>query len=310
MALMLGTYALAWGRSEAKHAEVVRAAAEDGSVDGLEVPWTGSLGVADLAEVLSTTRPDWRIVVTSLPGTMARVAGQTTFGLASPDPDGRRAAMADVANLRSAVESLNDELGSAVVSAIEVHSAPAGDDELSGRSALARSLDTIVEWDWDGAQILLEHVDAKVAGHAPAKGFLSLEDELDVIAENSVPVGILINWGRSAIELRDAGQVIDHLAMAREAGVLKGLIFSGVSAVTTAYGAAWADQHLPPSPQESESLLTAELMEDALRVAGPLDFTGVKMSWRGTSLEDGTVMLLRAAHTVAAISDRYRQTTP
>ena len=74
MALMLGTYALAWGRSEAEHAEVVSAASEDRSVDGLEVPWTGSLGIADLAEVLTATRPDWRIVVTSLPGTMARVA--------------------------------------------------------------------------------------------------------------------------------------------------------------------------------------------------------------------------------------------
>ena len=97
-------------------------------------------------------------------------------------------------------------------------------------SALARSLETITGWDWDGAQILLEHVDAKVPGHAPAKGFLSLEDELDVISENSLPMGILINWGRSAIELRDAAHVIDHVAMARQAGVLKGLIFSGASA--------------------------------------------------------------------------------
>ena len=37
----------------------------------------------------------------------------------------------------------------------------------------------------------------------------------------------------------------------------------------------------------------------ALRVAGPLDFTGVKMSWRGPSLRDGTVMLLEhGAHGV------------
>ena len=142
MALMLGTYALAWGRSEAEHAEVVKAASEDGWVDGLEVPWTGSLA-ADLPEVLTATRPDWRIVITSLPGTMARVAGQSTFGLASSDPDGRQAAMTDVANLRSAVAALNDGLGRAAVAAIEVHSAPRTQDAPSARDALVRSLETI-----------------------------------------------------------------------------------------------------------------------------------------------------------------------
>jgi len=308
MALMLGTYALAWGRSEAEHAEVVRAASEDRRVDGLEVPWTGSLAL-DLPAVLTATRPDWRIVITALPGTMARVAGQATFGLASPDPDGRQAAVTDVANLRSAVASLNDELGRAAVAAIEVHSAPRTPDAPSARSALARSLETITDWDWDGAQLLLEHVDAKVAEHDPAKGFLTLPDELEVIGANSLPMGVLINWGRSAIELRDAARVIDHVAMARQAGVLKGLIFSGASAVTTDYGEAWADQHLPASTQEPNSLLTEELMDDALRVAGPLDFTGVKMAWRG-SLQDGTEMLLDTARTVSAITDRYRHTTP
>ena len=309
MALVLGTYALAWGRSAAEHAEVVGAASEVGLVGGLEVPWTGSLGAADLAEVLTTKRPDWQVIVTSLPATLTRATAQPTFGLASRDPDSRQAAIADVANLRSAIASLNDDLGRAAVSAIEVHSAPASQDAGSARSGLARSLETITEWDWDGAQILLEHVDAKVTGHEPAKGFLSLEEELDVISENSLPVGILINWGRSAIELRDAAQVIDHVAMARRAGLLKGLIFSGVSAVPTDYGEPWADQHLPPSPQEPNSLLTIELMDDALRVAGHLDFTGAKMAWRGSSLQDGTVMLLDAARTVSAISDRYRQTT-
>ncbi|WP_457101626.1 DUF4862 family protein [Microbacterium sp. P5_E9] len=308
MALMLGTYALAWGRSEAEHAEVVRAASEHGWIDGLEVPWTGSLA-ADLPEVLTATRPDWRIAITSLPGTMAQVAGQPAFGLASSDPDGRRAAMTDAANLRSAVAALNDALGRAAVAAIEVHSAPRTQDVPSGCSALARSLEAIADWDWDGAQLLLEHVDAKVAGLAPAKGFLTLQDELEVITENSLPIGILINWGRSAIELRDAAQVIDHVALARESGVLKGLIFSGASAVATDHGEAWADQHLPASRHEPNSLLTAELMDDALRVAGPLDFTGVKMAWRG-SLQDGTEMLLDTARTVSAITDRYRHTTP
>ena len=218
--------------------------------------------------------------------------------------------MTDAASLRSAVASLNDALGRAAVSAIEVHSAPTPHDAASARSALARSLDTITGWDWDGAQILLEHVDAKVQGHAPSKGFLSLEDEIDVISEGSLPVGVLINWGRSAIELRSAARVVDHVAMARESGVLRGLIFSGASAVATDYGEAWADQHLPPSSHERDSLLTAEMMDDALRVAGPLDYTGVKMSWRRPSLREGTVMLLSTARMVSALSVRNRQSIP
>jgi hypothetical protein len=218
--------------------------------------------------------------------------------------------VADAASLRSSVVSLNDTLGRAAVSAVELHSAPTAHDVTSARGAFARSLDIVTGWDWDGAQILLEHVDAKVDGHAPDKGFLSLEDELDVLSEGSLPMGVLINWGRSAIELRSAARVVDHVAMARDAGVLRGLVFSGVSAVPTRYGEAWADQHLPPSAHEVDSLLTAEMMDNALRVAGPLDFTGVKMSWRAASLREGTVMLLSTARLVSALGSRYRQSIP
>jgi hypothetical protein len=310
MSLVIGSYALTWGRSAAQHSEVVDAAADESSVGGLEVPWTGTLAIGDIADVLRTTRPDWRVVVTSLPGTMGQFATQPAFGLASTDADGRRAALKDAANLRSAVMALNDTVGRAAVSAIEMHSAPTAQDVASAGLALARSLETITGWDWDGAQILLEHVDAKVAGHPPAKGFLSLEDEINVIDRDSLPIGVLINWGRSAIELRSAAHVVDHVSMARQAGVLRGLVFSGVSAVATDYGDAWADQHLPASPQERDSLLTTELMDDALRAAGPLDFTGVKMSWRGPSLRDGTVMLLSTARLVSEISVRCSPTIP
>jgi len=305
--LLLGSYALTWGRSDAQQAEVVAVAAEESSVGGLEVPWTGSLALAD---ELRTIRPDWQFVVTSLPGTLTHCATQPGFGLASIDPEGRGAALADAARLRMAIASINDSLGRAAVSAVEFHSAPTPQDMRSARSALARSLDWITGWDWGGAQILLEHVDAKVADHAPAKGFLSLEDEIEVIGGNSLPVGILINWGRSAIELRSAARVVDHVAMARQAGVLRGLIFSGVSAVASDYGGPWADQHLPPTSHERGSLLTAELMDDALSVAGPLDYTGVKMSWHGPSLRDGTLMLLSTARMVSAMSVRYAQTIP
>ena len=310
MALVLGTYALAWGRSAAEHAQVVDAVAKESLVDGLEVPWTGSPAMPDLVDVLRTSRLDWQVVITCLPRTLAQLAPRPRFGLASPDPDGRQAALTDAASLRSAVASLNDAVGRSAVSAIEVHSAPAPQDAPSARTALARSFDTITGWDWDGAQILLEHVDAKVPDHVPSKGFLSLEDEIDVVSGGSLPVGVLINWGRSAIELRSAAHVVDHVAMARESGVLRGLIFSGASPVATDYGEPWADQHLPPSSYEKDSLLTAEMMDAALRVAGPVEYTGVKMSWRRPSLREGTVMLLSTARMVSALSVRNRQSIP
>lgn len=309
MTLVVGGYALTWGRSAAQQAEVVNAMSASLAVGGLELPWAASIGSDQLVAVLGTTRPDWRVVITDLPGTMTRLEEQPTFGIASSDPAGRRAALTELATLRSAVTSLNDKVGRATVGAVEIHSAPQPFDVPAARSALARSLETISGWDWDGAHLLLEHVDAKVTGHRPSKGFLALEDEIGVIAGDTLPVGILLNWARSAIELRSAARVVDHVVIARQAGLLRGLIFSGVSPKTSAYGDAWADEHLPMSVIEPRSLLTVELMEDALRAAGPLDYTGVKMSWRSPLLSEGTAMVLGTARRVAAISDRIQTAT-
>src|SRR5438034_923832 len=71
--------------------------------------------------------------------------------------------------------------------------------------AFRRSLDELRAWDWRGAALSVEHCDAFVPGQAPAKGFLALGAEIDAIraSHGATPVGVAVNWGRSAIEARD-----------------------------------------------------------------------------------------------------------
>ena len=49
---------------------------------------------------------------------------------------------------------------------------------------------------------------------------------------------------------------------------LRGLIFSGVAAVDTRWGRAWADLRLPLSTDEPASLMTPQRVTDCVLVAG------------------------------------------
>jgi hypothetical protein len=113
-----------------------------------------------------------------------------------------------------------------------------------------------------------------------------LTDEIRAVA--GLPIGIMINWGRSAIELRDPDRVVDHVRQAREAGVLEGIEFSGVDSRPSLYGDAWADQHPPFRPDGDRvghdgSLLTAERARTCLDEAGEVDFVAVKFNWHSST---------------------------
>ena len=81
--------------------------AERNLATALEIPFTDSIH----------EDPDWfvaqvrgrfhRGVVTALPGTMKRFAEEPSFGLASNDDEGRRAAVEWVTGVRRAAEELN-----------------------------------------------------------------------------------------------------------------------------------------------------------------------------------------------------------
>lgn len=272
---------------------------------GLELPWTGSIHPHDDAWLTANLPSRFEVVLTSIPGTMGKLGQDAAFGLASADNDGRAAALAEALRMREAVLRLNDTLGRRAVLAVELHSAPR---ETGAVDALASSLDVLGDSaDWDGALLTIEHSDAHVPGQAPEKGFLTLTQEIEALALARGDLGIALNWGRSAIELR-GDDVVTHVREAEAAGVLRGLMFSGAAAVETAFGYPWIDAHHPMAPAPGfeqglpESLLTADLVSEALAAAGDPAWTGFKFGWAGPgSVADRVAMVAAAARTLTAL---------
>jgi hypothetical protein len=287
VSVIVGAYAASpssSGWQPAQEEEYFALLAELPGLGGLELPWTGALHPHDPDWLLSRLHPAWDLVVTDVGFTVGRLATDPAFGLASLDQDGRRAALSAAAALRVDVDRLNQAAGRRAVTAVELHSAP---QAVGGSgAAFASSLAELAEWDWNGASLLVEHCDAPIDGRAPEKGYLSLGEEIAAIESSGHPVGISLNWGRSAIELRNADRVVDHVGQAADAGLLRAIVFSGAADAPSAFGSAWEDAHLPfavtPGHETGEptSLLTKARTIDALRAAGTLEWVGLKMGWR------------------------------
>ncbi|MFI5361509.1 MAG: DUF4862 family protein [Elusimicrobiota bacterium] len=248
---------------------------------GLELPFYGDgrLHAHDEAWLIARLRPEWRLILTLLPGTMQRLKDDQVFGLASADADGRRRALDFAEEARRAVEKLSAALGRGAVAAVHLHSAPRLDaGAASSAAAFAASLGDLRGRDWCGAELLGEHCDAAVPGRPFDKGFLSLDDELAAIARSSGPTmtRVAINWGRSAIEARSADGPLRHLRRAREDGRLAGLFFSGATPADPNYG-TWKDSHAPLSNSCPASLLTPAAAKAALNEAGELAYLGLKI---------------------------------
>ena len=243
------------------------------NVKGLEHPFLGSLHPHDDAWFISHIDPKWRFVFTCIPGVMAAMARNPHIGLASDDASGRQEALAFVRQARDAIATLNAACGSHVVDAIEIQSAPDKTRAASSVASLTASLAELVQWDWQGARVVIEHCDAHVPGQVASKGFLSLADEITAIEATNTrygsDVGIVVNWGRSVLEARSAQGALDHIQLARRHGVLAGLMFSGASGQDTPYG-AWRDSHMPPAPATAGgmgaegSLLTVAAMHECM----------------------------------------------
>lgn len=258
------------------------ALAQDPRIAALELPWMGGLHPHDDAWFLAHFPARFRAVYTDIPHVMTTLASDASFGLASTDSDGRARALLQAAAVRNDVRRLNDATGRAIVVAIELHSAPRGGGSID---ALSRSLASLQSWDWDGASVVLEHCDAWREGQRAEKGFLALDDEILAIERAGADVGISLNWGRSAIEFRDADRVVEHITAARASGHLQGFIASGAADHSGPFGDAWVDAHLPFQRNaahplgDDASLLTEERLVAALSAAGPLAWIGVKMGW-------------------------------
>ncbi|WP_454778162.1 DUF4862 family protein [Georgenia muralis] len=209
----------------------------------LPLPGAPSLETAWLAR---NVLPSWDLLVTCIPTVMGRLTTDPAYGLAATDDDARARALADVARARDLALRLADEHGHRRVVAVQVHSAPG---PRGGREALTRSLEEIAGWDLAGARLLVEHCDAASDEHVAVKGFLALEDELAAVrfagGADDGP-GVSVNWGRSAIEGRSAGTLLEHVRAAADAGLLGAVVLSGATGEATAWGEAWGDAHIPP----------------------------------------------------------------
>ena len=235
--------------------------AERDLATALEIPYADSIH-EDPVWFASQVRGRFRHgVVTALPGTVRRLADDPAFGLASTDDQGRRAAVEWITEVRRAAEELNQRTGEETVSFVHVHSAPG---MRASADAFQRSLADLEADDRFRAEVVIEHCDAYSPIFPGDKRFLSLITELAVADE----CGFAISWGSSALEWQNPNRPRQHVEILAEAGRLRGLIFSGVAAVDTRWGRAWADLQLPLSTDEPASLMTPRRVTECLDLAG------------------------------------------
>lgn len=236
-------------------------------ISGLEHAFYGKLHRYDDNWFLANIDPAWNFVLTCLPGTTETLKTEPTIGLASNDSAAQNKALEFTAAACASVKKLNRFLKRKSVLAVQIHSAPALNHS---KESFAAALKTICAWDWDGAQILVEHCDTWRSDGTHAKGFLTLEDEIWAIKKvatekPATPVAAMLNWGRSVVEGRDPAYVLEQIERLKKENLLKGFIFSGT---TNAY----ADKHTPPPTpvgdrlDYADSLMTAEAIKKTLKI--------------------------------------------
>ena len=261
--------------------------------DGYELPLLpGGALHADEAFLLANLAPGKDYVLSCIPATMTALGAGELLGLAAEDEAARARALALARQACAAVARLNAAQGRRAVLGVEVHSGPGAARGATSAAALQRSLVELAQWDWQGAEVYLEHCDA-AGPHPPAKGFLALEEELAAVAGAAAalaalpPVaaaaraparlGVVVQWARSVLETRDPATALAHVRAA--APLLAGVSFCGCSGADTLYG-AWQDSHMAQEAYAPGSLLTAGAIADAgaaLRQARP-----PRLAWVGS----------------------------
>ena len=243
-------------------------------IRGLEQPCLENLHPFGDEWLFRHTPGDWQIVVTAVMETMRRRGTNGAFGLASADEEQRKACVEYYRHLQQKIAAVNARFPGKVI-ALEMQAAPqAGKGSVEqATEAFARSIRDITRWEWD-CDLVLEHCDA-MTGPAPRKGFLPLEQVLEVIKETDISV--CINWARSVIEGRNTTLPLEHVQTALQAGKLAALMFSGTT-TRGAYG-EWQDLHAPFSSYCADSLMTTEHAKALFTAASAatLKFSGIKL---------------------------------
>ncbi len=261
-------------KSEEEESTFWRQLADTADIRGLEQPYLENLHPYGDEWLWQHTPGEWQIVVTAIMETMRRRGINGDFGLASSDETQRRACVDYYRHLHQKIAAVNARHGGKVI-ALEIQAALlAGNaDADQATEAFARSIKEIARWDWS-CKLVLEHCDA-MTQPAPRKGFLPLENVLDVLSDYDISV--CINWARSAIEGRNTTLPLTHTQMAKRAGKLGALMFSGTTE-TGAYG-EWQDLHAPFAPFCEGSLLTVDRARELFNAAdaATLQFAGIKL---------------------------------
>lgn len=189
---------------------------------------------------------------------------------ASSDEEQRQACVAYYRHLFNKINALQANK----VLALALQAAPLATNPnvMQATDAFARSLKEIASWDWP-CKLVLEHCDAMTSS-SPER-LLPLENVLEVITDYDI--SICINWARSAIEGRNTTLPLTHTQMAKQAGKLGALMFSGTT-LNGAYG-EWQDLHAPFAPFCAESLMTTDHVRELFNVAesSTLHFAGIKL---------------------------------
>ncbi|MGV9183355.1 DUF4862 family protein [Arcanobacterium canis] len=262
-------------------------------VNGLEIPLRDSI-TDDLSWFAQRISPSFTTnVLTPIPGTMGNLAKNPKFGIASPDDDGRQAALDFLTDGIAQVKAVNDAVGRQVFTYIALHTAPT---EHASKEALVRSLLELETLDTDGAKFVIEHQDAFIPGQAPQKGFLSLDDEIAAISEAGTEhTFISLNWGRSAIEGRGSDLPLQHIQQAGASGKLAGVIFSGAHDVDGDYGLAWTDSHVALKRDEPSSIMTDDLVKRDAHEAltHNISYFGAKLTLDARYTVDERIAILR-----------------
>lgn len=261
-------------RGEQEEAHFWRELADTPYVRGIEQPILENIHPYGDDWLFRHTPAEWRIVATAVMETMRRRGINGGFGLASADEAQRRESVEFYRHLLQKVSTINTRFPGKVI-ALEMQAAPqAGNASVAqATDAFARSINEIAAWDWP-CDLILEHCDA-MTGSAPRKGFLPLEQVLEVVRETDI--SLCINWARSAIEGRNTTLPVQHVNAAVKAGKLGALMFSGTTA-TGEYG-QWQDLHAPFSSFCPESLMTTEHVSELFTAASAatLKFSGIKL---------------------------------
>lgn len=315
---VLGAYALFAGMEPEESRAAHELIAERVTVDALEIPLSDlpgrperTWGHIDKDGLPKFIAKHLDVVITCIPTVMGRLLHNPAYGLASSDEEVRQIALSDALGGIAIAKHAAQVTGRLRVFGLQVHSSPRPD--FHSADALSRSLEELLEAADPSLLLAVEHCDATRPDQHVSKGFLELSQEIEVVrAFETDRLGITINWGRSMIEGHSVGYVNDHITQAREAGVLKGLMFSGATNRSGPWGPAWQDGHMAPRGEHPllvfshMSLLGQEEIASALAAAGPAGervYTGVKIT-----VQEGQDDLDRRFHVAQAAWDMIDKT--